>query len=106
MTLPATATLAGTVVNITGDNGGTLILDSVSGNQDCYQKTNYRGDPHEFGAYGRTPVPTGQSGHDDTVPVQNWLASAYGNVSNLAPGTAPHNFGPWIVTIPGNYLIS
>ncbi len=78
-----------------------MIIDAGG---DCYQKTDYRGDPHEFGAYGDAST-NGQTGHDDTIPVQNWLG-AYGNLSNLAPGTAPGNFGPWNATVPANYLIS
>ncbi len=98
MTLPATG--SGTVtVTVTGDNGGTLIIDSETPNQ-CWQKTNYRGDPHEWGAYG-----DGQSTHDDTKALQYWLG-AYGNESSLAPSTAPPTFGPWIASIPANYLIS
>jgi hypothetical protein len=102
MTLPATGTASGTLT-IAGDNGGTLIIDSEPSSgggpgPQCWQKTNYRGDPHEFGAYG-----DGQT--DDTTALQNWLG-AYGNVSNLAPLTAPPNFGPWNASIPANYLVT
>ncbi len=103
LTLPLTGTGTNANIggNLTGANGGTLIID-LGG--DCYQKTNYRGDPHEFGAYGDAST-NGQTGHDDTARIQNWLG-AYGNVSNLAPGAAPSNFGPWNATVPANYLIS
>jgi hypothetical protein len=98
MTLPATATSVGTV-NITGDNGGTLILDNVAGNQDCYQKTNYHGDPHEFGAVGDGVA-------DDTVPLENWFG-AYGSVNpTFNPATMPPNFGPWNASVPANYLVT
>jgi hypothetical protein len=98
MTLQATASSSGTV-NITGDNGGTLILDSVMGNQDCYQKTNYRGDPHEFGAVGDGIA-------DDTMPLQNWFG-AYGNVNpTFNSATAPPNFGPWNASVPANYMVT
>ncbi|HEX4158730.1 MAG TPA: right-handed parallel beta-helix repeat-containing protein [Rhizomicrobium sp.] len=91
-----------TSVTFTGDNTGTLIVDTGG---DCYQKTNYRGDPHEFGAHGDSNS-TGTTGTDDTIPIEYWLG-AYGNVNpNLAPGTAPPNFGPWIASIPANYLVS
>lgn len=101
LTLPliGTATTSQPVsIAISGDNGGTLIIDHES-NPQCWQKTNYRGDPHEFAAFG-----DGQT--DDTIPMENWLG-AYGNVNpTLAPATAPSNFGPWILTIPANYLVS
>jgi hypothetical protein len=84
-----------------GDNTGTLIVDAGG---DCYQKTNYRGDPHEWGAYGDASR-DGKTGHDDSGALQNWLG-AYGNASNLAPATAPANFGPWVATMPANYLVS
>ncbi|HEY3777675.1 MAG TPA: hypothetical protein VGL35_06430, partial [Rhizomicrobium sp.] len=94
--LTGTATTPQTISGIfTGDNTGTLIVDTGG---DCYQKTNYRGEPHEWGAYG-----DGTS--DDTTAIQNWLG-AYGNVSNLAPATAPDNFGPWHATVPATYLVS
>lgn len=98
LTMTLAATGAPGTVTISGDNGGTLVLDSESPSKGCYQKTNYRGDPHEWGAYG-------DGTHDDTMALQNWLG-AYGNVSNLPAGTAPSNFGPWSATIPANYLVT
>ncbi|HEX4157854.1 MAG TPA: hypothetical protein VHY79_05205, partial [Rhizomicrobium sp.] len=102
LTLPLTGTATGSPtvsIVISGDNGGTLIVDHES-TQQCWQKTNYRGDPHEFAAFG-----DGQT--DDTIPIQNWLG-AYGNVNpTLAAGTTPPpNFGPWNATIPANYLVT
>lgn len=106
LTLPLTGTNTSTSVNITisGSNSGTLILDNYGGTgaDQCWQKTNYRGDPHEFGAYG-DGLPHGVNG--DTVPLQNWLG-AYGNVSPLGPSTPPPNFGPWIASIPANYYVT
>jgi hypothetical protein len=103
LTLPliGTATMSNLQMSgtFTGDNGGTLIVDA--GN-DCFQKTNYHGEPHEWGAYGDG---TSNTPHDDTTAIQNWLG-AYGNVSNLAPATAPDNFGPWHATVPATYLVS
>jgi len=105
LTLPLTGTAIGstTINNITfgggsgatGDNGGTLIVDHEATPQ-CWQKTNYRGDPHEYGAYG-------DGNKDDTGSLQNWLG-AYG--TPLATGQTRTNFGPWIATIPANYQIS
>lgn len=98
MTLPATAGGTSVPIQINGDNGGTLILDSVKNNQDCCQKTNYRGDPHEFGAVGDGVT-------NDTGALQNWLG-AYGNVNpNSAFVSAPSTFGPWIATVPANYMV-
>ncbi|MGD0193044.1 MAG: hypothetical protein ABSD74_20090 [Rhizomicrobium sp.] len=74
-----------------GDGGG-----------DCYQKSNYRGDPHEFGAYGDGAVMGGM--HDDTTSIEDWLG-AYGNASSLGLSLQPANFGPWIASIPGTYLV-
>lgn len=113
LTLPlagtSTVTTGVSMSNITfvGDNDGTLIIDSETGTSghQCWQKTNYRGDPHEFGAYGDSNY-QGTTGHDDTAPVQYWLG-AYGNVnSGLAPTKVPPNFGPWIAPIPANYKIN
>jgi hypothetical protein len=107
ITLPLTGTPNATVtfstLTITASNGGTLITDSYNspGGANCYQKTNYRGDPHEFGAYGDGKA---HGGDGDTVAIQNWLG-AYGNVSSLAPTAAPANFGPWIASIPATYLV-
>jgi hypothetical protein len=93
LTLPLAGTATGSQslsVSFTGDNNGTLIM-TAGGN--CYQKTNYRGEPHEYGAYG--------DGHkDDTLPLQDWMG-AYG--SPLATGQTRTNFGPWIATIPAVY---
>jgi hypothetical protein len=106
LTLPLTGTAIGSVTTIsvtfTSDNHGTLIIDSEAGTvtPQCWQKTNYRGDPHEYGAYGDGVT-------DDTTAMQYWLGAAG------APSTAfgsmaapPTNFGPWIATIPANYLVS
>ncbi|HEX3666924.1 MAG TPA: right-handed parallel beta-helix repeat-containing protein [Rhizomicrobium sp.] len=105
LTLPLLGTVGANSLTINGSflgsNGGTLIIDAGG---DCYQKTNYRGDPHEFGAFGDAN-PNGTGSHDDTVPIQRWLG-AYGNLSNLAPNSAPYNFGPWNATVPGNFLVS
>ncbi|HEX4159931.1 MAG TPA: hypothetical protein VHY79_15810, partial [Rhizomicrobium sp.] len=98
LTLPLAGTgMAASISgNFTGDNGGTLIIDAGG---DCYQKTNYRGDPHEFGARG-----DGQT--DDTMPLQNWFG-AYGNLNSVfAPTTSPPNFGPWNASVPANYLVT
>jgi hypothetical protein len=104
MTLAATGS-PGTVT-ISGDNGGTLILDSEGPPKGCYQKTNYRGEPHEWGAYGDAPYNDSMAPpHDDTVPLENWLG-AYGNVGPGAPATAPASFGPWEATIPAIYGVS
>jgi hypothetical protein len=101
LTLPLIGTATGSQsvsVVITPDNGGTLIVDNESTPQ-CWRKTNYRGDPHEFNAIG-----DGQT--DDTVAMENWLG-AYGNVNpTLAPTQVPPNFGPWFLTVPANYLVS
>ncbi len=72
-----------------------MILDSYggSGANQCWQKINYRGDPHEFGAYG--------DGIDDnTGSLENWLG-AYG--TPLASSQTKTNFGPWNLTVPGVY---
>jgi hypothetical protein len=105
ITLPLTGTAAGTTninLTISGSNGGTLILDSYSGSNahDCYEKTNYRGEPHEWGAYG-------DGTDDDTAALQYWLG-AYGAAVTTSTGAAPNpsNFGPWIATIPATYIVS
>jgi len=88
-------------ITITGNNNGTLILDSYGGTglNQCWQKINYRGDPHEFGAFGDGVT-------DDTTPMEYWFG-AYGNVNpSFAPATVPPNFGPWIASIPANYLVT
>lgn len=104
LTLPLTGTNTSSDVNvtITGSNNGTLILDSYGGigtsTNQCWQKTNYRGDPHEFGAYGDGTT-------DDTQPLQYWLG-AYGNVNpTFNSASAPPNFGPWNASIPANYMV-
>jgi hypothetical protein len=95
-------------VTLTGDNNGTLIVDSepsggTNPGPQCWQKTDYRGDPHEFGAWGDGASSTP---HDDTGAIQNWFG-AYGNVNpNLAPATAPSAFGPWIATVPATYIVN
>lgn len=68
-----------TVTN--SDNGGTVIQDA-NGTGQCFYRTNYRGDPHEWGAVGAS----GNS--DDTTPLQDWL--------KWTPG-------PWIASIPSSY---
>jgi hypothetical protein len=105
LTLPLTGNAPGsTNINlaISGNNGGTLITDSYVNypvGANCYQKTNYRGDPHEFAALGDGVT-------DDTIPLENWFG-AYGNVNaNLAPTTAPNAFGPWIATVPATYIVN
>lgn len=90
---------------ISGNNTGTIILDGNSSNKNCYQKTDYRGDPHEWGAYGDGALNASPAPHDDTQAIQYWLG-AYGNPVNLPGGTPPANFGPWRPTIPGTYLVS
>ena len=45
MTLPATDS-ASINLQVTGDNAGTLIIDS-EGTPQCWQKANYRGESHE-----------------------------------------------------------
>lgn len=79
LTLLPIGTGSNVQVTFAGDNGGTLIIDSEATPQ-CYQKTNYRGDPHEWGAYG-------DGNTDDTTALANWLG---------APG-------PWDATIPATY---
>ncbi len=98
MTLPATISGTNVSINIFGDNGGTLIIDGESPPK-CYQKSNYRGEPHEWGAYG-------DGSTNDTTALLNWLG-AYGNATSLVPpanGT-PGNYGPWIATIPSIYKV-
>jgi hypothetical protein len=106
MTIPATGTGSASVSTLafTGDNNGTLIVDSAnSPNFDCYQKINYRGEPHEWGAWG-DGTPT--SGHDDTVALEGWLG-AFGNPpATTSTASYPTNYGPWIATSPANYLVS
>jgi len=100
MTLPAIGSASGNLT-ITQGNTGTLIIDTESsggGTNQCWQKTNYRGDPLEFGAYG-----DGTHAAQTTTALQNWLG-AYGNVGAGAPGTLPPSFGPWKAAIPGNYV--
>jgi len=69
ITLPLIGSASGpTNINlmITGNNQGTLITDSYSNSPvgaNCYQKTDYRGDPHEFGAIGDGMT-------DDTIPLE------------------------------------
>jgi len=106
MTLAATGN-GSVTVSISGDNSGTLIVDMepsglLKPGPQCWQKTNYRGDPHEWGAYGDGG---GMYGHDDTVALQNWLG-AYGSAVNTNSNTPATNFGPWIATIPANYSVS
>ncbi|HTT82804.1 MAG TPA: right-handed parallel beta-helix repeat-containing protein [Rhizomicrobium sp.] len=103
LTLPMTGTASGTQtdinVSVAGSNGGTLLLDGTTGGPNCYQKTNYRGDPHEWGALGDGMT-------DDTPAIENWLG-AYGNVNpNFNPAMTPPNFGPWVASIPATYVVS
>jgi hypothetical protein len=102
MTEPAIqSTPMGSTTNftVTGSNGGTVIRATTTGGTPlCFYKTDYRGDPHEFGAAGDGSTP-------DTTAIQSWLG-AYGNVTNPASHHAPTNFGPWIATIPANYLVT
>lgn len=96
MTEPAiqsTPTGMSTSFTITGANGGTLIKSTVG----CFYKTNYRGEPHEWGA-------AGDGSTDDTTPVEYWLGAS-GMVSQPNPTTPAANFGPWIPTIPATYLV-
>ena len=85
MTLAATSN--GSSETISGDNNGTLILDSEIPNKGCYQKTNYRGDPHEWGALGNGLTNTTE---DDTPALVDWLG---------APG-------PWDATLPATYEVT
>ena len=87
ITLPMTGTATDAPninLTITGSNGGTLITDSynLTDGANCYQKTDYHGDPHEFGAFGN-----GKKTQDDGPPLQAWLGS----------------LGPWDATVPANY---
>jgi hypothetical protein len=100
MTLAATGPQSGSIT-ISGTNTGTLIVDGETTPQ-CWQKTNYRGDPHEWGAYGDGGYP---NGHDDAVALENWLG-AYGSGVNTSPTTPAANFGPWIATVPAIYNTS
>jgi hypothetical protein len=108
ITMTLAATGSGSItVSISGDNSGTLIVDSEpSGGSNpgpqCWQKTNYRGDPHEWGAYGDGGYP---NGHDDAVALENWLG-AYGSGVNTSQTTPAANFGPWIATVPAIYNTS
>ena len=97
LTEPA-LTSGSTSFTIAGPNGGTLIRTNSG---ICFYKADYRGDPHEFGAYGDGNA---HGGSGDTVAMQNWLG-AYGMVSNPAAISAPANFGPWIASVPATYLV-
>jgi hypothetical protein len=79
-----------------GGNGGTQIADSAPSTR-CWYKTNYRGDPREWGAIG-----DGAPSTDDTLALENWLG-AYGSAVSKNASTPPTNFGPWIASLPGNY---
>ncbi len=94
---------AGTSFTVTGPNGGTVIRNPANGatGTPCFYKTDYRGDPHEFGAYGDGKA---HGGNGDTVAIQNWLG-AYGMVTDPAATNPPANFGPWKATVPGTYLV-
>ena len=85
----------GTTITARGNNGGTQIQDANQSLR-CWYKTNYRGEPHEWGAVG-------DSSTDDTAAIEAWLG-AYGVPSSNASATAV-NFGPWIATIPANYSV-
>ncbi|MGH7227124.1 MAG: hypothetical protein ACRELF_28240 [Gemmataceae bacterium] len=68
ITITQNATMAGsTTLSASGDNGGTQIQDANPSTR-CWYKTNYRGDPHEFGAVG-------DDHNDDTAAVQDWLGA-------------------------------
>jgi hypothetical protein len=85
ITMSQNAISGGTPLTITftnSDNGGTIIQDS---NLKCYYRTNYRGDPHEWGAYGANGF------YDDTAALYKWL------------GWSP---GPWNAIVPSNYQIT
>jgi hypothetical protein len=82
LTLPITGTPGGTAtlisVTFTGDNNGTLITDS-EGTPQCWRKTNYPGDPHEYGAVG-------DGATNDTTPILDWIGGG----------------GPWDATVASN----
>jgi len=103
MTEPASQTTSGSSTSfaIAGPNGGTLIRTTNTA-ATCFYKTDYRGDPHEFGAYGDGEA---HGGNRDTVAIENWLG-AYGMVTNPLATNPPANFGPWIASIPANYVVS
>jgi hypothetical protein len=81
--------------NASGANGGTQIQDSQPSVR-CWYKTNYRGDPREFGAVG-------DGSTNDTPAIQNWLG-AYGML--LSSGATSTNFGPWVAALPGIYKVN
>jgi hypothetical protein len=86
-----------TSFTVTGPNGGTMIQDAGGA---CFYKTDYRGDPHEWGAVG-------DNNNDDTIPLQNWMG-AYGMVLKTLPSgyNSPANYGPFVASLPAQYLIS
>lgn len=96
ITITQNATATGSpTLTFNGDNGGTQIQDHDPTLR-CWYKTNYRGDPREWGAVG-------DGSNNDTLAIQNWLG-AYG--VTLSNGATPTNFGPWIAAIPGNYKVN
>jgi hypothetical protein len=97
ITQSAAAPITGDTVNVFGNNGGTIIQDN-SPTVRCWYKTNYRGEPHEWGAVG-------DGSANDTIPIQDWLGADGAAVSKYLT-QAPTNFGPWIATVPANYLVS
>jgi hypothetical protein len=94
-----------TSLTFTANNTGTLILDNATGGADCFQKTNYRGDPHEWGAYGDA-TNTGATPHDDTTALKNWLGAAGILPATTPTSSFPTNFGPWVASLPGAYEVT
>ena len=113
LTLPLAGTstsMSGGVINnitFTGDNGGTLIIDNEPGSgtgsgPQCWQKTTYRGDPHEWGAYGDAYA---TSPHDDTTALRDWLGAFGISPATMPTASFPSNFGPYNAFLPGTYQI-
>jgi hypothetical protein len=86
MSVPATGSGTGSLDSITiaGSNLGTLLQDGYTPAPSCVVKVNYRGEPHEWGAFG-----TGGT-TDDSAALEAWLAGP----------------GPWDATIPATYETS
>jgi hypothetical protein len=97
LTQAAIQTGSGITLAIHGDNTGTQIHDASPSSR-CWYKTDYRGEPHEWGAVGNGM-------NNDTVAIENWLG-AYGSPMSQNSSQPPNNFGPWIAKLPGNYKVS
>ncbi|HLY06838.1 MAG TPA: hypothetical protein VKR31_13930 [Rhizomicrobium sp.] len=78
VSIPITSDIPANTPFTIGGNGGTLIISSGT---DCFQKADYRGDPHEWGAVG-------DGSKDDSTALQEWLGYT----------------GPWVASIPATYM--